>query len=85
MYISVGTLFALLNAHLKSDFVLYVLIHLGTKVVIALVTLPSQRKCNFSELKTATEHNKAERREHLSQHYAITLSQEMAHCQGISP
>lgn len=34
------------------------------------------------------EHNREQRgeqREHLSQHYAITLTQEMVHSQGISP
>lgn len=45
------------------------------------------KKCNFVELilKETTSENRAEQREHLSQHYAITLSHEMVNSQGISP
>lgn len=45
------------------------------------------KKCNFVELilKEKTSENRAEQREHLGQHYAITLSHEMVNSQGISP
>lgn len=51
------------------------------------MTLAGHMKCNFRELthQQNTTENRAEQREHLSQYYAITLTQEMVHSQGISP
>lgn len=56
--------------------ILYVLINVAHRYSNSFLTLPGH--------KPNTTENRAEQREHLSQHYAITLTQEMVHSQGIS-
>lgn len=58
-----------------------------TQMLLEPFRVLCDKKCNFVELilKEKTSENRAEQREHLSQHYAITLSHEMVNSQGISP
>lgn len=58
-----------------------------TQMLLEPFRVLCNKKCNFVELilKEKTSENRAQQREHLSQHYAITLSHEMVNSQGISP